>query len=439
MHHNAPTWTSGRSARWRAVLFALTSLTACAARAEVVYTDVPDVRASTRPTITFGAHSPFQLTRGAQGYYSETRMSGIADDGMVGANGGNTALLGGRWIDDSYTWAASAALLSSQPNCTPNPITGMSCGYGLKGPWADGGEYYLALRFRDADGTHYGWARLETTVGADLLLKDYAYETLPDRPIATGAIGTGPLTIIPATGITDVEAVISGTAQPGGRETAVSFQWGLDTSYGNAGAPRVVSGDGETLLEETLSGLAPDTTYHFRLVAEAAGETTFSRDMVFKTMGPHVLPASGIRAQSSIFHGTIPPSSPAVLSFEYRKALMDGTREPYMEIPAQRGANGVVWAMVHQLEPSTSYEYRLVAAYPAGAVHTPSVYFKTTKAVAGTYTTADAALALYLAGGLLRTEDSRLDVVTEGASSGAVDIADAVRLARKAAGVDPNP
>ncbi len=60
----------------------------------------------------------------------------------------------------------------------------------------------------------------------------------------------------------------------------------------------------------------------------------------------------------------------------------------------------------------------------------------------GAYTLADAAQALRIAGGLLAagsTEMDRLNVTRDGASSDALDMLDAVRIARKTAALEPNP
>jgi archaellum component FlaF (FlaF/FlaG flagellin family) len=57
------------------------------------------------------------------------------------------------------------------------------------------------------------------------------------------------------------------------------------------------------------------------------------------------------------------------------------------------------------------------------------------------YTMPEAALALQVAGGGVDASPyaSRLDIVATGASAGRIDIADALRIARKAAGLEPNP
>ena len=59
------------------------------------------------------------------------------------------------------------------------------------GPWADVTNRYLGLRFTIKGKTHFGWARLNVSLGSyncqvTATLTGYAYETVANRPILTG-------------------------------------------------------------------------------------------------------------------------------------------------------------------------------------------------------------------------------------------------------------
>jgi hypothetical protein len=67
------------------------------------------------------------------------------------------------------------------------------------GPWAGNGkgvkDRYLGFKFVINGEVHYGWARLNVTLGHDRQFGDvsgtltgYAYETIPDKPIIAGQI-----------------------------------------------------------------------------------------------------------------------------------------------------------------------------------------------------------------------------------------------------------
>ncbi len=110
----------------------------------------------------------------------------------------------------------------------------------------------------------------------------------PDHTLTTmlapGAVSDAPSEVA-ATG-----ARMNGTVNPQGYATFYYFQWGTSTSY-TAQAPAEAAGAGEggeaTPVSESLSGLAPATTYHYRLVATNCGGcsegTTFGEDLAFTT------------------------------------------------------------------------------------------------------------------------------------------------------------
>lgn len=78
---------------------------------------------------------------------------------------------------------------------------GTSCG--PAGNWLDVRHRYLGLTFDIKGKTHYGWARLNTSISEEndvhALLTGYAYETVPNKPIITGKTkGTDVITVQPA-------------------------------------------------------------------------------------------------------------------------------------------------------------------------------------------------------------------------------------------------
>jgi hypothetical protein len=65
-----------------------------------------------------------------------------------------------------------------------------SDGANRAGRWANVRGRYLGLKFRIKGKIHYGWARLNVTVGNSRIsatLTGYAYETIPNKPIIAGA------------------------------------------------------------------------------------------------------------------------------------------------------------------------------------------------------------------------------------------------------------
>ena len=63
----------------------------------------------------------------------------------------------------------------------------------------------------------------------------------------------------------------------------VSFEWGQNSSYGNATIPQNMIGTGN--FSASLSGLSPNITYHYRV--KAVGDATvYTSDATFTTLIP---------------------------------------------------------------------------------------------------------------------------------------------------------
>jgi len=79
-------------------------------------------------------------------------------------------------------------------------------------------------------------------------------------------------------------ATLSGTVNPYGLSTTYYFQWGPTTSFGNTTPTQSAgSGTSDLAVSANLTGLAPNTTYHYRLVAVNSAGTNYGVDTTFKT------------------------------------------------------------------------------------------------------------------------------------------------------------
>ena len=92
-------------------------------------------------------------------------------------------------------------------------------------------------------------------------------------------------TTLPASEITQLCAVLNGTVNPNnGGATTVAFEYGLTTEYGNtinATQSPLADGTNAIAVSADLSGLTHNTTYHYRVKASNAIETTFGEDQTF--------------------------------------------------------------------------------------------------------------------------------------------------------------
>jgi hypothetical protein len=77
-------------------------------------------------------------------------------------------------------------------------------------------------------------------------------------------------------------ATLHGTVDPHGAETSYYFQYGPTTAYGmQTGLSNAGSGTSTVHVAIVVSGLAPLTRYHYRLVAVNSGGFAFGRDRAF--------------------------------------------------------------------------------------------------------------------------------------------------------------
>jgi hypothetical protein len=71
---------------------------------------------------------------------------------------------------------------------------GSDTNYYVAGAWGGARPQYLGLAFSIDGQTHYGWARLTSSVKgikckSSVLLTGYAYETVPGKSIEAGQVG----------------------------------------------------------------------------------------------------------------------------------------------------------------------------------------------------------------------------------------------------------
>ena len=198
----------------------------------------------------------------------------------------------------------------------------------------------------------------------------------PDQTFTTGAAPTA--NTLAATGTTLMGATLRGEIDPLGAATTYHFDWGTSTAYGSQ-APvldaSVGSDSSEHSVEQRLEGLAPDTSYHFRVVASNCGGcaegTTYGPDATFTTApAPSAISEAAIAVGQSTatLTGKVDPEGAATTyHFDW------GTSAAYgQQVPAADGLVGsdsvqhAIAQALTGLTPDTTYHYRIVATDCAG-------------------------------------------------------------------------
>jgi phosphodiesterase/alkaline phosphatase D-like protein len=184
--------------------------------------------------------------------------------------------------------------------------------------------------------------------------------------------GSAPVVVTQdATTVTTSGATLNGTVDPGRLATTYRFEYGTTTGYGSQ-STSANAGSGSSPVSEslTLSGLAPDTTYHFRIVATNAAGTTTGDDAMFttSTTPPSVTTgvASAVLETSATLGGTLDPHGvDTTYRFEYGPTTLYGSQSAAASAGSGSGASDVS-ADLSGLAPSTTYHFRLVATNAGG-------------------------------------------------------------------------
>jgi hypothetical protein len=193
-----------------------------------------------------------------------------------------------------------------------------------------------------------------------------------DRTFTTLSPTGAPVSITnPATLIAAFSAALNASVDPHGLPTSVHFQYGTTTSYGLTTPPTNHSGNAFVNISRGITGLAANTTYHFRVVSTNTAATTFGADRTFTTLaatGPPVVTtnsAINITATSATLHGSLNPHGlTTTVFFQY------GTTTNYGSATAMQSQTGNTYrnitANINGLTSHTTYHFRMVATNANG-------------------------------------------------------------------------
>ena len=134
-----------------------------------------------------------------------------------------------------------------------------------------------------------------------------------------------------ASSVSSTAATLNGTVNPNSASTTVTFEYGKTTGYGSTATATQspVTGTSATSVSCSLSGLDPNTTYHFRVVAVNAGGTATGMDQTFTTPA---LPVTAAVDSVAATNGTItvtldkvPSVAPTAADFTVTSTIDGGT------------------------------------------------------------------------------------------------------------------
>jgi hypothetical protein len=195
--------------------------------------------------------------------------------------------------------------------------------------------------------------------------------TTPDQTFTTGSELSPTVTTNAATGETPYTATLSGSVNPNGLDATVYFQYGPTNAYGMQTAS-VDAGTNSlaATISATLTGLSPNTTYHYSIVAENSTGTSMGADQTFATQ-PLIAPsfynvyAENVYLTTASLYGYIDANGLETTAyFEYGTDTTYGTNAASTTIYPYEEAS--LYTNLSNLTPGQTYHFQIVATNADG-------------------------------------------------------------------------
>jgi len=302
---------------------------------------------ATPPTVTTTAASSITTT-------------GATLNGTVNANGSSTTVTFQYGLTTSYGSTVTAA----QSPVSGNTVTAVSAVISGLTPCT---LYHYRCVGVNSGGTNYG--------------SDMTFTTTCAAPtVVTQA----------ATAITANSATLNGTVNANNSTANTSFDYGLTTSYGTniPGNPASVSGSTATAVTGAISGLLPNTLYHYRINGVNAYGTTNGSDMTFTTsqIAPTVvtLAASAVNTTIATLNGTVNANNlSTTVTFNWGLTVAYGSTVSATPATVTGTTTTSVLANLTGLTPNTTYHFRVSGVNSVGTSNGNDMTFTTVCAAAG--------------------------------------------------------
>ena len=160
-------------------------------------------------------------------------------------------------------------------SAAPNPSQASGHGSLLRGAFATRGV------FGDSNGSGAPISRLSSRLLILCLATAAALAAFVSPALAITIDSTS------VSDVTTTEATLRAGVNPEGLATTYSFEYGTSTGYGKTTTSGGAGSDSTVhAVAKSIQGLAPGTTYHYRVVASNSGETLPGPDRTFTTYKP---------------------------------------------------------------------------------------------------------------------------------------------------------
>jgi hypothetical protein len=178
------------------------------------------------------------------------------------------------------------------------------------------------------------------------------------------------VTTAAASEVQRTSATFNGTIDPGGIASKYHYEYGLENTYGSATEP-LDAGSGSGAIEAAgpVTGLFPNTTYHYRIVGLNASGSIVGEDQTVTTgAAPPTVDGSPtfvttITPTGARVHATVNPQhSLTTFRIEYGTSTAYGSSTPEGGAEAgEQSTDQAVATTLTGLQPATLYHYRVSA------------------------------------------------------------------------------
>ncbi len=194
-----------------------------------------------------------------------------------------------------------------------------------------------------------------------------------DMTFTTSAILPTVITNV-ASAITGTTAILNGTVNANNASTVVTFDYGLTAGYGTTvtAVPSPVTGGVAQAVSYNLTGLTPNTLYHYRVCGSNIAGSSCGNDMTFTTSAiaplAVTMPATAVTTSGATFNGTITANnSSSTVTFDYGPTIAYGTTVTGIPSPVNGMILMPVLYVATGLTSNTLYHFRVCASNIAGS------------------------------------------------------------------------
>ena len=271
--------------------------------------------------------------------------------------------------------------------------------------------FYAAGNEANGDGTNQG---------------DYIYTTTVQvnyyRPTVTTNV---------ATNVSYNSATLNGTVNANGLSTTVWFQYGtISGSYTNTSSTQSIIGLSNTSVSINISGLSPNTTYYYRIVAQnSAGTITYGSETSFTTNTPSppsatTGSASNVSYYTATLNGTVNANGLSTTTW-FQYGTTSGSYGNTSSTQSVSGTSDTTVSIdISGLSSGTTYYYRIVAQNSAGTTYGNEISFTTPKGKIYGYVTNARSVLIESVKINLKGEKTKIQRVTHSDADGFFEFTD---------------